>query len=67
MVHPNAGSTLCVAVSTKDGLKFSPRAPSGVGSILFAVSYGPLQALIGQEFSKCIEVIPLLKYAPDEL
>jgi len=66
MVHPNAGSTLCVTVSTNDGMRFRPGARGGVGSFLFAISYGPLQALIGKEFAKCIEVIPLLKYAPSE-
>jgi hypothetical protein len=67
MVHPNFGSTLCVAIITENGVKFSPKTQESFGLRLFMMSYGPLQTLVGKEFANCISVIPSLKYTQDEL
>ena len=67
MVHPNIGSTLCIATFVDGGVKFQPDTAKCFGLTLFEMSYGPLQSLAGKTFAHYLTVVPLLKYAEDEL
>lgn len=65
LVHPNVGSTLCIASSRNGGISFQVDLSDTFGIKLFELSYGPLQTLIGKEFALLTEALVLMKFPAD--
>lgn len=67
LVHPNIGSTLCIATSRDGGISFQADLSDTFGVKLFELSYGPLQTLIGKEFAELTAARVLLKFPANSL
>jgi hypothetical protein len=65
MVHPNIGSTLCIAVPRDGGIAFMIDQENSTGVALFDRSFPLLQSIAGKEFAEIVHAYILLKM-PEE-
>jgi phage shock protein PspC (stress-responsive transcriptional regulator) len=61
MVHPNLGSTLCIATPADGAITFSIAQTQSTGVLLFDKSFPLLQSIAGKEFAKVVEAYVLLE------